>query len=285
MGTPHQTLSRREFQPQCDTKPPTAGWDSTASCGAHPITLPTAFVRSRKPSGRTSAGFSAVAISVTCFASKLPKLPKHRNTTEETGWSSSHLMMLSDCDGLFRPCPASRFSKGPTGYIGGKGVVLQLCEGVHHDPLSLFVPLDAVKEHIRAWVFLNHRRRQSLRRNRVGIARDGQFLIGILVPASVFLMVVLEGLKMETETEKTNARSKEEIGWDTKFISNINHWDTEHVNHKTHESRTITFISISIISLGESPNVTCLLIDEIEEEVVGIKLNLAGIWVIVLTEI
>ncbi|KAK2994917.1 hypothetical protein RJ640_012110 [Escallonia rubra] len=115
-GTPHHTLSSVEFHPQCDTNPPTAGCDSTATCGAHPITFPTPAVRSLNPSGSTSLkseyslgepilplGWgrrkdhrnrcplrsSAYAISLTWSPSKLPLLPKQRNTTDNFGWSSS----------------------------------------------------------------------------------------------------------------------------------------------------------------------------------------------------
>ncbi|KAK2992366.1 hypothetical protein RJ640_009877 [Escallonia rubra] len=116
MGTPYHKLSRMEFHPQWDTNPPTAEWDSTATCGAHPTTFPMPAVRSKNPSGNTSSGLSyspdnsrfscgggrrrdhrnrcplcssACAISFTWSASKLPKLPKHKKTTEEGGWSSN----------------------------------------------------------------------------------------------------------------------------------------------------------------------------------------------------
>ncbi|EXB98272.1 hypothetical protein L484_014257 [Morus notabilis] len=38
-GTPNRRLSSDEFHPQCDTNPPTARWDKTATCGAQPMTF------------------------------------------------------------------------------------------------------------------------------------------------------------------------------------------------------------------------------------------------------
>ncbi|KAM7499932.1 hypothetical protein LguiA_024346 [Lonicera macranthoides] len=137
MGTPHHTLSNVEFHPQCDTNPTTDLCDSTAICGAHPTTFPTPAVRSKNPSGRISPGsenspgnsnfpFStglrsdhrnlwplcskASAISFTCFSSKLPMLPKHRNTTDESGCSSSQSIIV-----LLESASLTRFNTGPTG--------------------------------------------------------------------------------------------------------------------------------------------------------------------------
>ncbi|EYU42868.1 hypothetical protein MIMGU_mgv1a019797mg [Erythranthe guttata] len=123
IGTPNETLSKIEFHPQCETKPPTAGCDSTATCSAHPITFPIPLVLSRNPSGRTSSkdsysvggclfdpfapGFlndhknraplfsNAVAISLTWDSSKLPIVPKHKKTTDFSGCSSSQLLTSS----------------------------------------------------------------------------------------------------------------------------------------------------------------------------------------------
>ncbi|PUZ68419.1 hypothetical protein GQ55_2G026500 [Panicum hallii var. hallii] len=116
IGTPHQRLSRIEFHPQCVTKPPTAARARISFCGAavgHTRPLP--LVRSRKPSGRSSARLASVgcrdpgaggprstqrnrcplrsrprATSCACAAVKNPPLPKQRNTTDAGGCASSH---------------------------------------------------------------------------------------------------------------------------------------------------------------------------------------------------
>ncbi|GER33597.1 cysteine/Histidine-rich C1 domain family protein, partial [Striga asiatica] len=136
-GTPYHKLSSTEFHPQCEMKPPTARWPSTATCGAHPITFPIFSVRSKNPSGRTSRksvysvgtggvlisgpGFlndhknraplasKPAAISAACSRRKPPIVPKQRKTTDFSGCLSSHSTTS-------RPSgePAG-FSIGPTG--------------------------------------------------------------------------------------------------------------------------------------------------------------------------
>lgn len=56
---------------------------------------------------------SAEAISLTWRSSKLPKLPKHRKTTEEGGCLSNQLMIVVVLGSPFR------FTMGQTGYTGG----------------------------------------------------------------------------------------------------------------------------------------------------------------------
>lgn len=108
IGSPWQRPSSVEFQPQCDKYPPTAGCDSTYSCGTHPKwTKPLPLMRSSKPSGSkaTLSGFGGgrrASRNRSPLASKprarswiwgigtVATLPKDAYTTADSGCVSSH---------------------------------------------------------------------------------------------------------------------------------------------------------------------------------------------------
>nr|CAB3446053.1 unnamed protein product [Digitaria exilis] len=114
-GTPCAMDTSSEFQPQCVTKPPTARWDRTASCGTHPrATWPRPAVRDSSASSHSrTSGDASTSCSFTtqrngtpessrpwptsnsCFGSFLAMLPKLTYTTEPGACPSSHAVIAS----------------------------------------------------------------------------------------------------------------------------------------------------------------------------------------------
>ncbi|KAK3165106.1 hypothetical protein QOZ80_1AG0028990 [Eleusine coracana subsp. coracana] len=108
-GTPAASASAVEFHPQCVTKQPVAGCDSTRPCAHHGTTFPqspqeqaaaaraevesVARLSSRRThrKGRPVAA-SPAAISATSSESILTRLPNATNTTERGACASSHSM-------------------------------------------------------------------------------------------------------------------------------------------------------------------------------------------------
>ncbi|XBI46411.1 hypothetical protein VPH35_110665 [Triticum aestivum] len=99
---PHATLSSVEFQPQCVTKHPTAGCDSTCTWSHHPTTMPRMSPTSSKPSSllffRTTHRYGRPLAARPRFSSSFCRLltadmlPNDTYTTDRAGCVSSHSM-------------------------------------------------------------------------------------------------------------------------------------------------------------------------------------------------
>ncbi|XBI02957.1 hypothetical protein VPH35_131443 [Triticum aestivum] len=101
-GAPHATVSRVEFQPQCVTKHPTAGCDSTRTWSHHPTTMRRSSPASSKPSSlllfRTTHRYGRPLAARPRFSSSFCRLltaavlPNDTYTTDRAGFVSSHSM-------------------------------------------------------------------------------------------------------------------------------------------------------------------------------------------------
>ncbi|MQM23410.1 hypothetical protein Taro_056474 [Colocasia esculenta] len=258
VGTPFHTLSRVEFHPQCVRNPPTAGWASTSTCGAQDgHTNPRPAVLSRKPSGSASprsaslgsvkrSPFNRVrndhknrcplrsspsAISFSCSFSKLPMLPKHRNTTDAGGCRSSHFR--HSWSGGADP----GLRTGPTRYMGGVA-----WSGRQRPSVSAFAAVvsSSVKEFTTMPLAL-----RNLRPCRTNQAYPSDFLssmgpgmnnggigtakLGMRMSPST--SAISEGTSSwRHEAQHRGARREVDVGGDAELVSNVDHASGEQVD-------------------------------------------------------
>ncbi|KAK2975890.1 hypothetical protein RJ640_015321 [Escallonia rubra] len=137
IGTPSQTLSTVEFQPQWLQKPPTASCANTSFCGAHFTMRPLSPVFSSKPSGKSSIHSelrtepgrithrngipllaSPQAISASSFSATVAKLPKLTYMTDDGACLSSHSMQSASSINKLLDVAGANLCKGPTGKKG-----------------------------------------------------------------------------------------------------------------------------------------------------------------------
>ncbi|GER53985.1 tRNA (guanine(10)-N2)-methyltransferase homolog [Striga asiatica] len=249
---------------RCETKPPTATWASTATCGAHPITFPTVEVRSKNPSGRTfpkssysvggtntppglpgPPGFLSdqmnraplcskpAAISATWARSKLPIVPKQRNTTDLSGCLSSHSFNSPSRHRAHRVHPRHP----PVVFYGLEREGLEPFECVDHDPPRVHHSLEVAEGSRENWAARDDVGGQHFSRNRARKAGDGQVEARVLVPGEVFAFFEFEGDEVVEEAECRRARREVDVRREAELISYLGEDGAEHVEDEARDKR------------------------------------------------